>query len=76
VGQYRSDQSNALVNVLLEKGQLQLKVADKKHPLFASSELGFYQEGEFMQVRFDSAITPQQLTLNRFIGVEQFLRVE
>jgi predicted alpha/beta superfamily hydrolase len=76
VGQYREAQSNALVHVLIEKGQLYLQIMGKKHALFASDELQFYQAGELLKAHFDSAVKPQKMTLENFSGVEHFLRVE
>lgn len=76
VGQYQSDTSNALVAVLLEQRQLHLQIIDKKHPLFASSQLDFYQEGEFLKVHFYSEVNPQKMRIESFLGIEHFSRVE
>lgn len=75
VGQYRGNTSNSLVNVLLVQGQLHLQIAAKKHPLLASTEYSFYQQGELLQVTFDSAVKPQTLAVNRFMSVENFSRI-
>ena len=75
IGQYRGNTSNALIDVLFEEGQLQLQIKGKKHPLFASTEQRFYQQGELLQATFDSAVRPQTLTVNRFMSVEDFSRV-
>ncbi len=76
VGQYRGSQSNTLAKVLLEKGQLHIQFDGKKHPLFASAELQFYQEGEFLNANFDSAMDPQKMTIKNFFGIKNFLRIE
>jgi predicted alpha/beta superfamily hydrolase len=76
VGQYRGSQSNTLAKVLLEKGQLHIQFDGKKHPLFASAELQFYQEGEFLNANFDSAMDPQKMTIKNFFGIKDFLRIE
>jgi hypothetical protein len=76
VGQYRGSQSNTLAKVLLEKGQLQIQIDGKKHPLFASAELQFYQEGEFLNANFNSAMDPQKMTIKNFFGIKDFLRIE
>jgi predicted alpha/beta superfamily hydrolase len=76
VGQYRGNKSHSKINVLLEKGQLHIQIADKKHLLFASTEHNFYQQGALLQVDFDSAIKPQTLTVNRFMSAEVFSRTD
>lgn len=75
VGQYRSNTSNSLVKVSLEHGQLNLQIATKKHPLLASAEHSFYQQGELLEATFDSAVRPKTLTVNRFMSVENFSRI-
>ncbi len=75
-GQYQSDESNALVTVLFENDQLHIQIADKKHSLFASSQVDFYQEGEFMRARFYSIVKPQKMMLENFLGVEYFSKVD
>jgi predicted alpha/beta superfamily hydrolase len=76
VGQYRGNQSNTFAKVLLEKGQLQIQIDGKKHPLFASTKMQFYQEGEFLKAHFDSAIDPLKMTIINFFGIEDFLRLK
>jgi predicted alpha/beta superfamily hydrolase len=76
VGQYRGTKSDDLVDVLIEKGQLQLQISDKKHLLFASTTRNFYQEGEFQQASFDSTTKPQKMIIENFFSVETFLLVE
>jgi predicted alpha/beta superfamily hydrolase len=76
VGQYRGTKSDDLVDVLIQKGQLQLHISDKKHLLFASTTHDFYQEGEFQQASFDSTTKPQKMIIENFFGVETFLRGE
>jgi hypothetical protein len=48
------------VDVLLDKGQLQIQIDGKRHPLFANIQLQFYQEGEFLNASFDSAVRPEK----------------
>tara|TARA_R110000751_G_scaffold15290_2_gene49342 strand:+ start:36434 stop:37516 length:1083 start_codon:yes stop_codon:yes gene_type:complete len=75
IGEYRSSTSNALIQVLFDKGQLQLQINGKTHPLFASTEQSFYHQGELLEVTFDSGVKPQILTVNRFMSVENFSRI-
>jgi predicted alpha/beta superfamily hydrolase len=76
VGQYRADISNDIADVSIDNGQLYLQVVGKKHPLFASTQLHFYQEGVLLRADFDSAMLPQKLTIENFFGVEIFSRFE
>ncbi|MFQ3192749.1 MAG: putative alpha/beta superfamily hydrolase [Paraglaciecola sp.] len=76
VGQYSGDASNALVDVLIVNGQLQLQIVGKKHALLAISPLQFYKEGEFLRANFDSAMSAQKLEIESFFGIEYFSRVE
>lgn len=76
VGRYRGEKSNVLVDVLKENGQLHLQIADNKHPLFANTELDFYQEGEFLQASFNSILNPNKMIIENFFGIENFSRVE
>lgn len=75
-GQYRSNQSNTLVNVVFEQGQLHIQIGDKKHSLLASAENSFYQQGELFQAVFDPAANPQILIISRFMNVENFSRTD
>jgi predicted alpha/beta superfamily hydrolase len=76
VGQYRGNEFNGLVDVLLDKGQLQIQIDGKRHPLFANTQLQFYQEGEFLIASFDSAVRPEKMIIEKFFGVESFSRIE
>jgi len=57
------------VDVLLDKGQLQIQIDGKRHPLFANTQLQFYQEGEFLNASFDSAVRPEKMIIEKFFGV-------
>lgn len=76
VGQYKSNTSNAIVNVLVEQGQLHIQFGAKKHPLLASAEHSFYQLGELLQADFNSSVKPQKLLISRFMSVDNFSRIE
>jgi predicted alpha/beta superfamily hydrolase len=75
-GKYQSKQSKMLVEVLVEQGQLHMQIANKKHLLYASTEHSFYQEGEFLQASFDSASKPSKMTIESFLGDEEWLRID
>ena len=76
VGQYRGAKSNVLVDVLIDNKQLHVQMAGKKHPLFASTTLQFYQEGEFLHANFFPAVKPQKMIIENFFGIQNFFRVE
>jgi predicted alpha/beta superfamily hydrolase len=75
-GQYKGNTSDSLVNVLIDKGQLHIQIGGKKHPLFASTQLQFYQQGEFLNASFGSAVKPQKMTIENFFGVQGFSKIE
>jgi len=75
-GQYRSNTSKALVEVLVEKGQLHLQIGDKIHSLSASAPQQFYQQGAFLHASFESTVKQQNLTIENFFGVEVFSLIE
>ena len=74
VGQYREKTSHALINVLVQNGQLQLQFINKTHSLLAVTELDFYLLGEFLKASFEPLAKPQKLTIERFSDVRYFFR--
>jgi predicted alpha/beta superfamily hydrolase len=75
-GQYKGNTSKSLVDVLIDNGQLYIQIGGKKHPLFANTQLHFYQEGAFFNASFDPVVKPQEMSIENFFGVQSFSRME
>lgn len=76
VGQYQEKESNTYLNVLMEQGQLNVKLDAKSHPLYAASENDFYQIGELFEVSFKPKTQPRKMVIRNFFGVRTFYPVE
>lgn len=76
LGLYRGSKSHALAHVLLEHGQLLIQIGEIRHPVLASSQFDFYQQGEFFQATFDAVARPPKIKIETFLGSEEFLGVE